>query len=62
MDKGKVVIVNLQKTKMDKKADMVIHDYVDDLMRKLVHLLDIKVGEYKEENDLILISELGTQW
>lgn len=60
IDKGKVVIVNLQKTVMDKKADLVIHDYVDDLMRRLVDILELKVNDYTEEKDLILASKLGT--
>lgn len=62
LDKGKVAIVNLQKTIMDKKSDLVIHDYMDDLMKRLVDLLDIKVDEYKEEKDLTLTSEPGTLW
>lgn len=62
IDKGKVVIINLQRTIMDKKADLVISDYCDDLMKKLVDLLDIKVDDYKEEKDLILNSESGTLW
>lgn len=58
--KGKVAIVNLQKTIMDRKADLVIHERVDDLMRRLVDLLKIDVDEYRKERDLTLTSEPGT--
>lgn len=37
----KVVIVNLQRTRFDKKADLVIHEYLDTVSKKLCELLDI---------------------
>lgn len=40
----KVVIVNLQKTRFDKKADLVIHDYVDNVCKSLSQHLDITVS------------------
>lgn len=50
----KVVIINLQPTKFDHKADLVIHDYVDIVMKKLCGLLNIDVPEYSPERDLTL--------
>ncbi|XP_050438333.1 NAD-dependent protein deacetylase Sirt6 isoform X2 [Adelges cooleyi] len=48
---GKVVICNLQKTKCDRKADLVIHAYVDDVMRSLMEILQADIAEYNELND-----------
>lgn len=44
---GKLVIVNLQQTKHDKKADLIIRGYVDDVMRQLCDQLGVAVSEYK---------------
>lgn len=38
----KVVIINLQKTRFDKKADLVIHEYVDIVSKKLCELLSLQ--------------------
>lgn len=43
---GKLVIVNLQPTKHDKKGDLKISAYVDDVMKVLCEALDIKIPEY----------------
>lgn len=43
---GKLVIVNLQPTKHDKKADLKIHAYVDDVMTELCQLLDIDIPQF----------------
>ncbi|XP_075467463.1 NAD-dependent protein deacylase sirtuin-6 isoform X1 [Ascaphus truei] len=40
---GKLVIVNLQPTKHDRHADLRIHGYVDEVMEKLMQLLDQKI-------------------
>jgi len=43
---GKLVICNLQPTKQDKKADLCIHTYVDDVMRMLMKRLGLEIPEY----------------
>ncbi|KAL5005362.1 hypothetical protein ScPMuIL_018818 [Solemya velum] len=43
---GKLVIVNLQPTKHDKKADLKIQTYVDDVMTELCQLLDIDIPQF----------------
>ncbi|KAM4707432.1 NAD-dependent protein deacylase sirtuin-6 isoform 2-T2 [Discoglossus pictus] len=40
---GKLVIVNLQPTKHDRQADLLIHGYVDDVMKQLMLSLDLKI-------------------
>ncbi|KAJ8029693.1 NAD-dependent protein deacetylase sirtuin-6 [Holothuria leucospilota] len=45
---GKLVIVNLQPTRYDKKADVRIFGYVDEVMSKLMQLLDLNIPEWKE--------------
>ena len=42
----KMVIVNLSTTKMDKKADLIIHAKCDDIMRMVIEQLPIKVPQY----------------
>lgn len=48
---GKLVICNLQPTKYDKKADLVIATYVDTIMEKVIKRLGIELPEYSEKND-----------
>lgn len=48
---GKLVICNLQPTKYDKKADLVISSYVDTIMEKVLKRLGVEIPEYSEEND-----------
>uniref|UniRef100_A0A0B6ZQJ5 protein acetyllysine N-acetyltransferase n=1 Tax=Arion vulgaris TaxID=1028688 RepID=A0A0B6ZQJ5_9EUPU len=43
---GKIVIVNLQPTKHDKKCDLKIAAYVDDVMRRLCEALDVDIPKY----------------
>ncbi|CAI8042504.1 NAD-dependent protein deacetylase sirtuin-6 [Geodia barretti] len=40
---GSVVICNLQPTKYDKKADLIIHGYVDDVMTRVMDGLGIPI-------------------
>ncbi|CAG9536335.1 unnamed protein product [Cercopithifilaria johnstoni] len=42
---GKMIIINLSKTKHDRKADLIINGRVDDVMRMLMITLDISVVE-----------------
>nr|XP_033811664.1 NAD-dependent protein deacetylase sirtuin-6 isoform X3 [Geotrypetes seraphini] len=44
---GKLVIVNLQVTKHDKQADLRIHGYVDDIMTRLMEVLNLDIPEWK---------------
>ncbi|XP_014244422.1 NAD-dependent protein deacetylase Sirt6 [Cimex lectularius] len=48
---GKLVICNLQPTKHDKKADMIIHTYVDQIMEKLLDHFGLEIPEYKLSQD-----------
>lgn len=48
---GKLVICNLQPTKYDKKADLVISTYVDTIMEKVCKRLGIELPKYSEAND-----------
>ncbi|CAL1288296.1 unnamed protein product [Larinioides sclopetarius] len=48
---GKLVICNLQPTKHDKSADLIIHGYIDDIMIKLAKILDVEIPEYKVSMD-----------
>lgn len=48
---GKLVICNLQPTKYDKKADLVISTYVDSIMEKVLKRLGIELPKYSVDND-----------
>ena len=46
-EEGRLVICNLQPTKQDKKADLNIHTYVDDVMRAVMRNLDLEIPDYE---------------
>lgn len=48
---GKLVICNLQPTKYDNKADLVISTYVDTIMEKVAKRLGVEIQEYTESID-----------
>ena len=48
---GKLVIINLQATKHDKKADMIIRNYADQVFELLFEKLGLEVPEYSAEVD-----------
>lgn len=48
---GKTVICNLQPTKHDKKADLVIATYVDAILEKVCKFLGVEIEEYSAEDD-----------
>jgi len=48
---GKLVICNLQPTKHDKKADLVVNTYVDDVMRLLLKELNVTPIPYNAKLD-----------
>ncbi|XP_010252773.1 PREDICTED: NAD-dependent protein deacetylase SRT1 isoform X1 [Nelumbo nucifera] len=52
---GKVVIVNLQQTPKDKKANLVIHGFVDKVIAGVMHLLNLRIPPYVRV-DLLQIS------
>ncbi|KAH8247757.1 hypothetical protein KR038_009627 [Drosophila bunnanda] len=48
---GKLVICNLQPTKHDKKANLIISSYVDVVLSKVCKLLGVEIPEYSESTD-----------
>lgn len=49
---GKFALVNLQPIKLEKKADLVIHSYVDDVLEKVLKRLGIEdIPEHNEADD-----------
>ena len=50
-ENGKMVVINLQPTKHDKKADLIINTFVDDVMEKLMVELGIDLPGYNLLSD-----------
>lgn len=48
---GQLVICNLQPTKYDKKADLVISTYVDTIMEKVLKRLGVEMPDYTPHDD-----------
>jgi len=48
---GNLVIINLQKTRFDSRADLVIHHYIDKVFEGVCKRLNIDVPEYDSGND-----------
>ncbi|XP_064485813.1 NAD-dependent protein deacetylase Sirt6-like [Ornithodoros turicata] len=48
---GRIVICNLQPTKIDKSANLILRHYVDGVMKKLMERLGMEVPEYTAEKD-----------
>ncbi|CAG2167333.1 unnamed protein product [Oppiella nova] len=61
LNSGRVVIVNLQPTKSDTKADLVIHDFVDNVMTLLCKTLDVKIEAYDPSTDPTK-TRVTTEW
>ncbi|KAJ8714460.1 hypothetical protein PYW07_002685 [Mythimna separata] len=60
---GKLVICNLQPTKHDNKADLVINYYVDDVLEKVMDILGIDIPTYcKEENPCLQALQQPLEW
>ena len=59
--KGKLVIINLQPTKHDKKADLLIRCYVDKVMERLFSILGLDIPAYDPSRDPTRAPEL-TEW
>ncbi|XP_046966752.1 NAD-dependent protein deacetylase Sirt6 [Vanessa cardui] len=54
---GKLVLCNLQPTKHDNKADLIINYYVDDILDKVMEILGIEIPEYNESENLTKLAE-----
>ena len=50
-ENGKMVVINLQPTKHDKKADLIINSFVDNVMEKLFAELGLDLPEYNSLSD-----------
>ena len=56
---GKLVIINLQPTKQDKKADLIIRTFADSVLVKLFDKLGLEIPEYDRERDPIFSAKNG---
>lgn len=59
---GKLAICNLQPTKHDKKADLVIPMYVDKIMEKLCKFLGVEIPDYSAEADPTKKNPCDEEW
>ncbi|KAG5667810.1 hypothetical protein PVAND_015779 [Polypedilum vanderplanki] len=60
---GKFALINLQPIKVEKKADLVIHSYVDEVMEKIIKRLGIEeIPEYCEDEDPTRKEDLSINW
>lgn len=59
---GKVVICNLQPTKYDKKADLVISTYVDTIMEKVLKRLGVELPDYTLDKDPTKVKFCELEW
>jgi len=50
---GKLVIINLQPTKHDKKADLIINSYADGIFEMLFKELGLEIPEFSKELDKV---------
>ena len=53
-NKGKLVIINLQPTKQDKKADLIIRAFADSVMTKLMKKFGLEIPDYDSSRDPIV--------
>ena len=58
--KGKLVIINLQATKHDKKADLIIRNYADKIFQALFEKLKMKIPEYDTDVDPVMKVRSGS--
>ena len=58
--KGKLVIINLQATKHDKKADLIIRNYADKIFQALFEKLGMKIPEYDGDVDPVMKVRSGS--
>ncbi len=62
INSGRLVIINLQPTRFDNKADLLIHDYVDNVMTILCKYLNVKVPKYDISTDPTKSLETLLEW
>ena len=55
---GRLVIINLQPTKHDKKADLLIRAYADTVMTKLFERLGVEIPLYETSKDPVRCTEM----
>jgi len=58
---GQFVVVNLQKTKYDHKATLVIHGYVDDVMQRVMEKLGLDIPNFVPDFYLSQVSEMSDE-
>lgn len=46
----------------DRKADLVIHTYVDDLMKSLMDILGVDIEKYEKTEDPIVSNKKNADW
>lgn len=59
---GKLVICNLQPTKHDRKADLLIPMYVDKIMEKICKFLGVEIPEYTTDSDPTKMVPCTSEW
>ncbi|GAB0090519.1 NAD-dependent protein deacetylase Sirt6 [Sergentomyia squamirostris] len=59
---GKLVICNLQPTKHDKNADLIISAYVDEVLERISKRLGIEIPEYNPEDDPTKQFHFDREW
>lgn len=57
---GRLVICNLQPTKHDKKADLVINGNVDEIITNVMKKIGVEIPEYSTESDPTRNSDLSS--
>ncbi|KAB7503914.1 NAD-dependent protein deacetylase Sirt6 [Armadillidium nasatum] len=55
---GSLVICNLQPTKQDRHADVMIHTYVDDVIKRVLEILEVPLPDYDSTIDPVVITSL----
>lgn len=61
--KKKLVIINLQPTKFDKDADLIINYYSDDVMKELAKQMEFEIPKYNPKSDPTKDADsIGTMW
>lgn len=59
---GKLIICNLQPTKHDKKADLLISTYVDTILEKLCKFVGVEIPEHCPEEDPTKKAPCDLEW
>jgi len=60
---SKLVVINLQPTQLDTRANLVINFYADEIFRRLVGELALEVSPYRADEDPTKVPDrIGTMW